>query len=174
MRGYRLWWVLPLLSACVAPPPLPANDSAPVANVAVSPVTAGMAEAARERESESRFMATVDLDNSVFFGLGQSEISAQGLALLRQHAQHLRANDKLALTIIGHTDHLGSPAYNIAIADRRVDAVYRYLVKQGVARQQLRRFGAGAEMNPAHCHSASCRRLLRRVELKYDENESAR
>ena len=133
----------------------------------VRPVPSMQREAHLEKDGESRFIATVDREKSVFFRFGQSDISSEGFELLRQHAALLKENDKLSVTLIGHTDDLGSPAYNLAIADRRVDAVYRFLVKLGVARQQLRRFSAGAEKNPASCRSSQCRRLLRRVELKY-------
>jgi outer membrane protein OmpA-like peptidoglycan-associated protein len=125
--------------------------------------------ALHERDQEALAMAAIDNDNSVYFALGSAKIDPSGEALLRRHAERLIGNPKLRVTIVGHTDDLGSRAYNIAVAEKRVAAVFNRLKSLGVKTRQMQRYSAGSELTSDHCRSRECRRLMRRVELRYAE-----
>lgn len=93
----------------------------------------------------------------------------QGLNTLKTHASRLKADVSLVVTLIGHTDHLGSRAYNQAVCEERLDSVVEVLRSLGVPKRQMRRIALGNEKsNAAQCSSEECRQAMRRVELVYE------
>lgn len=106
---------------------------------------------------------------TVYFGFGEASISREGVEVLRQNAVHLKNDPQLVVTMVGHTDNLGSAAYNLAVADRRTEAVSDKLRSFGVPRNQLRRLPLGSEQSAkADCDSEACRQSMRKVELVYE------
>ena len=122
-----------------------------------------------DKPSEAQIMAQVNLDNSVFFPAGGTELDAASLKRLAALAERLKAMEEGIVTLHGYTDHLGSPSYNLAIAEQRVNAVATALRRNGIAVTQIRRNAVGSERVPAACRSVQCRRLMRRVELVFGE-----
>ena len=122
-----------------------------------------------DKPSEAQIMAQVNLDNSVFFPAGGTELDAASLKRLAALAERLKAMEEGIVTLHGYTDHLGSPSYNLAIAEQRVNAVATALRRNGIAVTQIRRSAVGSERVPAACRSVQCRRLMRRVELVFGE-----
>lgn len=122
-----------------------------------------------DKPSEAQIMAQVNLDNSVFFPAGGAELDAASLKRLAALAERLKAMEEGIVTLHGYTDHLGSPSYNLAIAEQRVNAVATALRRNGIAATQIRRNAVGSERVPAACRSVQCRRLMRRVELVFGE-----
>jgi outer membrane protein OmpA-like peptidoglycan-associated protein len=117
--------------------------------------------------AETQVIASVEPENNVFFEQGSSDIDETGRATLRLHAERLRANPKSRVTLIGHAESFGSRSMSIAIADKRVSMVYAQLRAYGVPPRQLLRANVGIEKNSTACQSSECRRLMRRVELRY-------
>ncbi|HMV06682.1 MAG TPA: OmpA family protein [Accumulibacter sp.] len=106
---------------------------------------------------------------TVYFAFGEAAIDEDGGEVLRQNAQKLKEDSQLVVTLVGHTDNLGSPAYNLAVADKRVEAVSERLRSLGVARTQIRRLPVGSEhSSKIRCDGETCRRAMRRVELVYE------
>ena len=103
-------------------------------------------------------------ENNVFFEQGSWDIDETGRATLRLHAERLKANRKTRVTLIGHAESFGSRAMGIAIAD---SMVYAQLRAYGVPPRQLLRANVGIEKISKACQSPECRRLMRRVELRY-------
>lgn len=122
-----------------------------------------------DKPSEAQIMAQVNLDNSVFFPAGGTELDAASLKRLAALAERLKAMEEGIVTLHGYTDHLGSTSYNLAIAEQRVNAVATALRRNGIAATQIRRNAVGSERVPAACRSVQCRRLMRRVELVFGE-----
>ena len=122
-----------------------------------------------DKPSEAQIMAQVNLDNSVFFPAGGTELDAASLKRLAALAERLKAMAEGIVTLHGYTDHLGSPSYNLAIAEQRVNAVATALRRNGIAATQIRRNAVGSERVPDACRSVQCRRLMRRVELVFGE-----
>ena len=155
-----------LLAACGQAPvrtPGQADAVSPVAQeeIVLPPVA--------DKPSEAQIMAQVNLDNSVFFPAGGTELDAASLKRLAALAERLKAMEEGIVTLHGYTDHLGSPSYNLAIAEQRVNAVATALRRNGIAATQIRRNAVGSERVPAACRSVQCRRLMRRVELVFGE-----
>ena len=156
-----------LLAACGQAPVHTAGEVS-----AASPVAQGETippPVVADKLSESQIMAQVNLDNSVFFPAGGTELDAASLKRLVALAERLKAMEEGIVTLHGYTDHLGSPSYNLAIAEQRVNAVATALRRNGIAATQIRRNAVGSERVPAACRSVQCRRLMRRVELVFGE-----
>jgi outer membrane protein OmpA-like peptidoglycan-associated protein len=117
--------------------------------------------------AEAKVIAAVDGENSIFFALAETDVDEAGEQKLRLHAARLKEDNKLRVRLVGYTDNQGSRSYNIALAERRVKAVYDLLRKFGVSSLQLRHTSVGGEMANKSCRSAECRNLMRRVELQY-------
>jgi peptidoglycan-associated lipoprotein len=150
-----------LVAGCAAISPAPEAELVAAAPVA-EPEPAGPPAL-----SEAQVIAAVDLENSLFFESGVTEIDAAGMAKLRLHAERLKADPKLHVKLIGYTDNQGSHSYNLAIAEQRVMAAYEVLRGYGVRSRQLRRQSVGGEKARKSCQSVECRSLMRRVELVY-------
>ena len=150
---------LALVGCASTPEPMvpPSKPTPPVVTAPEAPPT----------RTETQVIASVEPENNVFFEQGSSDIDETGKATLRLHAERLKANPKTRVTLIGHAESFGSRAMSIAIADKRVSMVYAQLRGYGVLPRQLLRSNVGIEKNSKACQSPECRRLMRRVELRY-------
>jgi outer membrane protein OmpA-like peptidoglycan-associated protein len=72
---------------------------------------------------------------------------------------------KTQLTIVGHTDNVGSEQYNQSLSERRAKAVNDYLLNKGVLIQRLAFVGRGETAPRASNATEEGRRLNRRVEI---------
>ena len=166
-QGYLVYLLLScLLSACAVRPAVPPPAAVPAAPAAAVPKRP---EKLPERPDEAQIIAAVDAKENLFFVQGSAELDAAANQALAQHALRLKANPRQVVTLVGHADDLGSPAYDLAIAERRVQAVYKALRGLGVGATQLRSYSVGSEKLSLACRSEACRRRMRRVELVYSE-----
>lgn len=114
--------------AYVAPAPVPAPASQPVIVVvpaaAAAPVVAAAPSAAPERRRVSYSAASL-------FGFDQSALRPEGKAALDTFAGELAGARFDKVTVEGHTDRLGSTAYNQTLSQSRADAVKSHLVTAG-------------------------------------------
>ncbi len=62
--------------------------------------------------------------------------------------KELRENEKLGVDLEGYTDPTGDGEYNIQLSQRRVEAVRRFLVKQGVEQARISAIGLGPILDP--------------------------
>ncbi len=155
--------LLALLAGCATPKPQTETSPPPKAIAAPVPATV----TAEPTHTEAQVIAAVDVPNSIFFARGSAEINAIGKVALRDHAERLKVDSKIRIVLLGYTDDLGSRAYNLAIADRRVNAVFAELRRLGVQPMQMKRSSLGTEKLSKSCISEDCRRLMRRVEIEY-------
>lgn len=160
---YQGVFVLLTLTAC-------AGKQVPLSNESAPPPESRKPEAGVEAPtSEKDLIAAVDLANSVFFPPSGTTVDAAGRQRLIAHAARLKENPELMVTLVGHTDDLGSSSYNLAIAEQRVNAVYAILRSQGVPLTQIQRYSIGSEQTGRGCKSADCRRSMRRVQLMFSQ-----
>lgn len=102
----------------------------------------------------------------VYFDFDRSNIKPQYRPVVEDHAGWLRANSKATAVIEGHTDQYGSVEYNLALGQRRAEAVRRSLVLLGVPEQRLEAVSYG-ELKPAQPGlDAQSRALNRRAEIR--------
>jgi OOP family OmpA-OmpF porin len=114
-----------------APPPPPAAAPAPPP----PPPPAPMAPQVQKITLATK--ALFDFDKAVLKPEGRTAIDTAVIAKLRDVT-------KLELVLVtGHTDRIGSQAYNQKLSERRADAVRDYLVSKGVAKDKIETLGMG-------------------------------
>ena len=106
------------------------------------------------------------LETIVYFDLDQATLKPETRALLLDHADRLKSSGA-ATRLEGHADERGSREYNIALGERRANAVRDFLVLQGVSASSLEVVSYGEERPLATGSDESSYSQNRRVELKY-------
>lgn len=81
----------------------------------------------------------------VFFGYDSSELESDGRATLEKQAAWLKQYANVSITIEGHADERGTREYNLALGERRAQAVKNYLVSLGVPAERLNTISYGKE-----------------------------
>lgn len=84
------------------------------------------------------------LDRPIFFEVGKPDIKSESHAILDALAATLVKDKSIGLVEIQcHTDARGSDQWNLALTQKRADAVHAYLVAKGVAGSRMRAKGYG-------------------------------
>jgi peptidoglycan-associated lipoprotein len=104
--------------------------------------TNGGLSAAQIRERDNAMAMTV-----FYFEFDRSDLSAEARAALVHHANYLKENPSRRYRLEGHADERGTREYNLALGERRAQAIERYLQVQGVSSNQLETISYGEE-NP--------------------------
>lgn len=150
----------------VAPAPAPV-EAAPAPYVApyVEPV------AAAPRTVYER----VSFDADALFDFNKAVLRPEGRAALDSFIGNVKDVAPSTITVIGHTDRLGSDSYNQTLSEERAAAVKTYLVTRGIDANSVRTEGKG-EMQPvtnaADCKGGKSAKLIaclqpdRRVEVE--------
>ena len=102
----------------------------------------------------------------VFFGFDSSELSEEAVLTLDGDARWLLRTENLELKIVleGHADERGSEEYNMALADKRAQVVYQYLVKKGLDSSRMTPVTLGEERPFDRRSTEEAYALNRRVE----------
>ncbi|GAA0487324.1 MULTISPECIES: peptidoglycan-associated lipoprotein Pal [Tatumella] len=112
-------------------------------------------------------MQQLQQNNIVYFGLDKYDILPDYAQMLDQHANFLRSNPSYKVTIEGHADERGTPEYNIALGERRANAVKMYLQGKGVAEDQMSIVSYGKEKPAVLGHDEAAWAKNRRAVLVY-------
>jgi peptidoglycan-associated lipoprotein len=102
---------------------------------------------------------------TVYFDYDSSDIREDARGGLRQNADKLNAGNLGVVTVEGHCDERGSTEYNLALGERRANAVKRYLVDLGVPGSNLRTVSFGEERPAVQGHDESAWRYNRRADF---------
>lgn len=116
---------------------------------------------------QQRQDAAFAADTLFFFDLDQSTIKAEARASLQAHAAYLAANPEAVARVEGHADERGTRAYNVALGERRAEAVKRYLIVQGASSDQIGTISFGEERPLSLSQTEEGYARNRRVELVY-------
>ena len=119
----------------------------------------------REPESEPPFDKNLNplhpvtrqpLNTIFYFEYDQARLAQADLATLAVHAQILRDHRNRSVQIEGHCDERGTREYNLALGERRSEAVRRYLISAGVRATQVETVSYGEErpVDPGHDENA--------------------
>ncbi len=104
--------------------------------------------------------------DSVLFDFNKAEIKPQGYPLLDAIVVIMEKNPAMSVELQGHTDNIGSEAYNMDLSMRRSNAVANYLVDKGILRNRMATTGFGFKSPVALNGTNFGRSLNRRVELR--------
>jgi len=97
-----------------------------------------------EEERQQRY-AELRQEHIIYFDFDDSTVKGEFAELLSAHADYLVRNPSVSVVIEGHTDERGTPEYNIALGERRANAVVNYLQNLGVQSRQLETVSYGEE-----------------------------
>lgn len=103
----------------------------------------------------------------VYFDYDSDEIKPEFKAVVDAHARFLRANPSRRVALEGHTDERGGREYNLALGQRRAEAVRRAMALLGVADSQLEAVSFGKEKPAATGSDEAAFAKNRRVEITY-------
>jgi peptidoglycan-associated lipoprotein len=170
-----------LLAACgssVKLDEVPVSDRAGVSVDAIASQgaggTAGAAAAVDQRgvagvqvPSEVAGQPPATLARLVYFDYDSYTVRPEFAALLESHARFLNADRQRRVVLEGHTDERGGREYNLALGQKRAEAVRRAMGLLGVSDAQMEAVSFGKEKpaNPASTEEAYSQN--RRVELNY-------
>jgi peptidoglycan-associated lipoprotein len=105
--------------------------------------------------------------NVIYFDFDRSDIRPEYASLINSHAKFLAGSSAVKIRVEGHTDERGSREYNIALAERRAQAVRRALMLQGAGDAQLTTVSYGEERPATAGSDEAAYEKNRRVELVY-------
>lgn len=105
---------------------------------------------------------------SVYFEFDRANIGADAAPVLDEAAGLLRDEGDIHIVAEGHTDNIGSDAYNERLGDRRAKAVRAYLINRGIQPRRIRTETYGEARPVATNDTAEGRAQNRRVELRVE------
>ncbi len=106
-------------------------------------------------------------DRIVYFSYDSTNIVPESRTIIENNARSLTKNPQIITQLEGHTDERGSREYNIALGERRANAVRQTMIAMGVSSQQIRVVSFGEERPAAAGHDERSYALNRRVEIIY-------
>jgi len=158
-----------------APPPAPVQRAAPPPPPPNPDLDRDGVPNERDKCPNTRKGAVVDLDGceveavieleGVHFDFDKATIKPEGMAVLDQAAALLKTHERVIVEVAGHTDSVGSEAYNQGLSERRANAVKDYLTAKGITASRLSARGYGESQPVASNDTDAGRAENRRVEL---------
>lgn len=119
---------------------------------------------AQERAERAEEEAMREI-TTFYFDFDTAEIKPEAREVLVAHARYLQANPDQDVRIEGHADERGSKEYNLALGERRANAVERFLIVNGASRGQTETVSYGEEKPAVMGSDESAWAQNRRVEL---------
>ena len=163
---------LALLAGCGTSVPLsevPVVDAKPVAAVAVGTEAAGGGV-------KSQVVTPVDLGNKmagptdskiVYFDFDSFVIKPDFQSVIAAHARFVKGQSSRKVAIEGHTDEIGGREYNLALGQKRADAVRDALAILGVSQSQMESVSFGKEKPAIVGTDEAAYAKNRRAEIRY-------
>jgi len=116
----------------------------------------------------------ITLDSKVLFDFDKAVLKPEGKAAIdSQVVGKLSQVQRLEVVLVtGHTDRIGTDAYNQKLSERRADAVRDYLVSKGVPKDKIETIGMGEKQPVVQCDQKNVKDLIaclqpnRRVEIE--------
>ncbi|QLQ01086.1 MAG: peptidoglycan-associated lipoprotein Pal [Burkholderiaceae bacterium] len=155
-------------------------DNPPVEDKTGTAVSAGTgAGGASAGANASSGVAAVDLgksgqdmagpagSNVVYFDFDSYVVKPEYQGVVEAQARFLRADPKRRAVLEGHTDERGGREYNLALGQKRAEAVARALALLGVNSSQVEAVSYGKEKPAVEGHDEAAWAKNRRVEVKY-------
>ena len=154
--------------------PVQDRTAVPVQQIGVAPAAPAGAAAVDQRAVAPAQAGTTAIGQQpahlarlVFFDFDQYTVRAEFVPLLEGHARFLAADRQRRVALEGHTDERGGREYNLALGQKRAEAVRRSLALMGVQDAQMEAVSFGEE-KPANAGTdEAAHSQNRRVELVY-------
>lgn len=149
-------------TAATAAPTAPAaaTTAAPEATPAS---TSAQAAPAPVKQAES----IADVAKLIYFDYDSSAVKPEFRSVIEAHARFLQTNPTRTVTIAGHADERGGTEYNLALGQRRADALRQMLVLLGVNASQIETISYGKEKPAVRGSNEAAWSKNRRDEIIY-------
>ena len=162
-----------LAAACSSPVKLEDKSDVPVESRSLTPGGSAGGAGAGQSGGQSQ-VTTVNLDKGtasgaarvVFFDYDSFVVKDEYRSLIEAHAKRMAANRSQRASIEGHTDERGGREYNLALGQKRSEAVLRSMTLLGVTDSQLEAVSFGKERPAAQGSDEAAWAKNRRAELK--------
>ena len=148
----------------LVPPPPPAPAPAPAARPAPPPPPAAAPAPAPAPQPPAATKVTYAAD--AFFDFDKSVLKPEGKAKLDDLVGKVQGINLEVIIAVGHTDSIGTDAYNQKLSVRRAEAVKAYLVSKGIEKNRVYTEGKGEKQPVADNRTAEGRAKNRRVEIE--------
>lgn len=156
-----------LLGACSTPAPTIQSRNA--SSVASEPLKGGDEVASSVARLPPHLDPTshISKERSIYFDFDQYSIDANYLPVVEMHAKYLVLNREMFVKIVGNADERGSSEYNLALGQKRADAVMRRLKLLGVDDAQVETISFGKEKPKYEGHDEDAWSKNRRADIVY-------
>ena len=147
--------VVALLSAC---------SSTKLDNVSDAKASSSVASVVADHLNPN---SAISKERSVYFDYDQFDIKANQAAVVERQGKYLAANGALKVRVEGHADERGGREYNLALGQKRAEAVVRGLKAYGVKEGQAEPVSFGSEQPKAPGHDEAAWAQNRRADVAY-------
>lgn len=158
-----------ILSACSTPVKL--AEPAPV--VESKPAPAPVADTRTVAPVETKSIDPLDdpkgvlANRSVYFDFDSYVVRADGKPVVENHSAYLGKNKQRNILIQGNTDERGGAEYNLALGQKRAEAVRKAMGALGVPEAQIEAVSLGKEKPKAEGHDEAAWSQNRRADIVY-------
>lgn len=87
----------------------------------------------------------VNVGDRIFFGFDKSDITSDAAETLKKQAAWMQANQSVTVIVEGHCDERGTREYNLALGERRANAMREQLISLGVSAARIETISYGKE-----------------------------
>ena len=103
----------------------------------------------------------------VYFAFDSNTVGDDYVELVKHHGKYLSFNAGASVRLEGHADERGTREYNVALAERRAQAVKDMMLYEGAGNEQISIVSYGEEKPVAFGHDDESMSMNRRVEIVY-------
>ncbi|WP_353132822.1 OmpA family protein [Limnohabitans sp.] len=111
--------------------------------------------------------SAISKERSVYFGFDQFDIKADQAGVVERQGKYLSGNGALKVRVEGNADERGGREYNLALGQKRAEAVLRGLKAYGVKDSQAEPVSFGSEKPKAAGHDEAAWAQNRRADVAY-------
>ena len=163
--------VVAIMAGCSSVPlsDVPVEDKTPKTGAATQPGTGGQTQVTPvvTDPTAGTTQGPANVARLVYFDYDSYVIKSEYQSLIEAHARFLKANAGRKINIEGHTDERGGREYNLALGQRRAEAVRRALGLLGVTDSQVEAVSFGKEKPAAQGSDEASYARNRRAEIVY-------
>ena len=167
-----------LLTACASKDPIKETkvEDRAVSTTTTSTTTTPSTQGTQGQQSGVATKATNPLTDPasplskrvIYFEYDKDSVKPEYAALVQAHATYLSQNRNRKVRLEGHADERGSREYNMALGQRRSDAVRKATAVLGVGNERMETLSFGEDKPKSTGHDEASWAQNRRVEIVYD------